>query len=85
MHVLITGGAGFIGVTSGRSSSAQGGPGACRRQLSTGSLDNISPHLTHPEFRFTEDDIVTWPDLNEVVSGADRIYHMAAVVGVFRV
>ena len=85
MHVLITGGAGFIGSHLVDHHLRKGDRVHVVDNLSTGSLDNIAPHLTHPEFRFTEDEIVTWPDLNEVVSWADRIYHMAAVVGVFRV
>lgn len=36
-------------------------------------------------FRFFEADLLKWPDLEKEVAAADRIYHMAAVVGMFRV
>jgi len=36
-------------------------------------------------FTLIRDDILTWKDLDREVASADRIYHMAAVVGMFRV
>ena len=85
MHVLITGGAGFIGSHLVDLHLARGDKVHVVDNLSTGSLDNLSAHLDNPGFRFTEADIVTWSALNEAAGWADRIYHLAAVVGVFRV
>ncbi|HER35754.1 MAG: GDP-mannose 4,6-dehydratase [Halothiobacillaceae bacterium] len=85
MHVLITGGAGFIGSHLVDLHLARGDKVHVVDNLSTGSLDNLAPHLDSPGFRFSEADIVTWPELGEAVGWADRIYHLAAVVGVFRV
>ncbi|KTG17421.1 MULTISPECIES: NAD-dependent epimerase/dehydratase family protein [unclassified Guyparkeria] len=85
MHVLITGGAGFIGSHLVDLHLARGDKVHVVDNLSTGSLDNLAPHLDRPDFRFSEADIVTWPGLNESVGWADRVYHLAAVVGVFRV
>ncbi|MCL7750860.1 GDP-mannose 4,6-dehydratase [Guyparkeria hydrothermalis] len=85
MHVLITGGAGFIGSHLVDHHLARGDRVHVVDNLSTGSRDNLAQHLDSAEFRFTHADIVTWSELPEAVGWADRIYHMAAVVGVFRV
>lgn len=53
--------------------------------LSAGSLDNIGSMLGHSAFRFDEADILTWDGLKNAVGWADRIYHMAAIVGVKKV
>ncbi len=85
MRVLITGGAGFIGshlveAHLGRSDSVH-----VVDDLSTGSIDNLRPFLNEPGLRVDEVDVLTWGGLAEAVAGADRIYHLAAVVGMFRV
>jgi UDP-glucose 4-epimerase len=85
MHVLITGGAGFIGSHLAEYHLALGDKVHVVDDLSTGQLSNIAPFLDDPHFRFTEQDILTWCELDHAVGWADRIYHMAAVVGVFRV
>lgn len=85
MHVLITGGAGFIGSHLVDLHLARGDKVHVVDDLSTGSLDNLATHLDRPDFRFSEADIVTWSGLGEAVGWADRVYHLAAVVGVFRV
>lgn len=85
MHVLITGGAGFIGSHLVDHHLAKGDLVHVVDNLSTGSRENLAPNLDSPNFRFTEADIVTWPELPEAAGWADRVYHMAAVVGVFRV
>jgi UDP-glucose 4-epimerase len=53
--------------------------------LSTGVGANRAPHEDDPNFRFDEADILTWDRLDRAVCWADRIYHLAAVVGVYRV
>jgi UDP-glucose 4-epimerase len=56
--------------------------------LSTGSADNLAAAqegASRPELTFHQADLVTWDRLHEVVAEVDRIYHLAAVVGVFRV
>ena len=53
--------------------------------LSTGRKENIASFLANPNFIFTKTDILIFPDLQKVVCWAHRIYHFAAVVGVFRV
>lgn len=85
MHVLVTGGAGFIGSHLAEYHLSKGDSVHVVDNLSTGRLGNIAPFLDHAKFHFTEADILTWDGLDRAATWADRIYHMAAVVGVFRV
>lgn len=85
MHVLITGGAGFIGSNLAEFHLGRGDKVHVVDDLSTGSLQNIASFLPHSAFRFDQADILTWAGLAQAVEWADRIYHMAAVVGVRRV
>lgn len=85
MHVLITGGAGFIGSHLAEYHLNKGDSVHVVDDLSTGSLTNVAPFRDNVKFHFTEADILTWSGLEEAAVWADRIYHMAAVVGVFRV
>lgn len=85
MHVLITGGAGFIGSHLAEHHLANGDQVYVVDNLSTGALANVDPLRGHPAFRFAEADILHWKGLDQAVAWADRIYHMAAVVGVKKV
>ena len=85
MHVLITGGAGFIGSHIAAYHQAKDDLVHIVDDLSTGSLHNITPLLNEPNVRFHEADILVWPELERAAAWADRIYHMAAVVGMRRV
>lgn len=85
MKVLITGGAGFIGSHIAEMHLAHGDKVDVVDDLSTGSEDNIRSFMNHPNFHFDKADLCTWPQLDTAASCADRIYHMAAVVGMFRV
>ena len=85
MHILITGGAGFIGSHLVDLHLARGDRVHAVDDLSTGVQANIAMHEDNPNFRFDEADVLTWDRLDRVVGWADRIYHLAAVVGVYRV
>ncbi|MEI8187240.1 MAG: NAD-dependent epimerase/dehydratase family protein [Chlorobiaceae bacterium] len=85
MKVLITGGAGFIGSNLAYYHMERGDSVYVVDNMSTGSLKNIFSMLHNPSFRFIEADILLWSDLNDAVYWADRIYHMAAIVGVKKV
>src|SRR3990167_3296901 len=85
MNILITGGYGFIGSHLAEYHLNRGDHAYIIDNLSTGSLDNISTFINHPLFHFEETNILTWPDLNKTINWADRVYHLAAVVGVYRV
>ena len=85
MHVLVTGGCGFIGSHIVERHLKKGDNVHVIDDLSTGNIQNNSAFTENPKFRLDEADILTWPDLDHAVAWADRIYHMAAVVGVYRV
>lgn len=85
MHVLITGGAGFIGSHLAEYHLGKGDLVHVVDNLSTGSLKNIEPFLGEKNFRFDEEDVLLWSGLEKATSWANRIYHMAAVVGMHRV
>ncbi len=85
MHVFITGGAGFIGSHIAEYHLSKGDQVYVVDNLSTGSLDNIKECIKNNNFQYEIADILTWDGLTEAAHWADRIYHMAAVVGLFRV
>ena len=85
MNILITGGAGFIGSHVAEHHLDQGDEVVVIDDLSTGSRANIEIFQGNPRFRFVHADIMEWPGLEGAVQVADRIYHLAAVVGMFRV
>lgn len=85
MHVLVTGGAGFIGSHLVDLHLQLGHQVHVVDDLSTGDLANIERHADNPLFKFDHADLLTFDRIREVATWADRIYHMAAVVGVFRV
>ena len=85
MHIFITGGAGFIGSHLVELHLARGDKVHVVDDLSTGSMDNIARFMDSPNFRFDHADMLIWPQLERTAGWADRVYHLAAVVGVYRV
>ena len=85
MHVLVTGGAGFIGSHIVEYHINQGDKVHAIDDLSTGNTANLEPYMGHSNFNFNNDSILTMDRLPKLGTWADRIYHMAAVVGLFRV
>jgi len=85
MKILITGGAGFIGSSLAEYHLMRGDRVVAMDDLSTGSRENIEAFAHNPRFHFEEADILEWRNLEHSVAWADRVYHLAAVVGMFRV
>jgi len=85
MHVLITGGAGFIGSHLAQWHAERGDRVHVIDDLSTGRHENLAWGANNPNLHFDGADIRHWPGLEAACQWADRIYHMAAIVGVKRV
>jgi len=85
MNIFITGGAGFIGSHLVEYHMERGDQVLVLDDLTTGNSLNIRPFMADPRCRFEKGDILNWDGLEDAVGAADRIYHMAAVVGMFRV
>lgn len=82
MHILITGGAGFIGSHLVELLLARGDTVAVLDNLSTGRYDNIQRFRDKPGFSFAIDDLNNSLVLDRLASHADAIVHLAAAVGV---
>jgi UDP-glucose 4-epimerase len=81
-HILVTGGAGFIGSHLVERLIAAGKRVAVVDDLSTGSRSNLAAVLNNPLLTFHETRISACRILPELVAGAESIYHLAAAVGV---
>lgn len=79
---LITGGAGFIGSHLAEHLLSLGYTVFAIDNLSTGSLANIAFLENNPNFHFFSGDISESPDLENLISSVDAVYHLAASVGV---
>jgi len=79
---LITGGAGFIGSHLAERLLARGDEVFVIDNLWTGSLNNIKKIQNHERFHLVVDTILNESVMNELVFKIDRIYHLAAAVGV---
>lgn len=82
MKTAITGGAGFIGGHLVEHLLAQGDEVSVLDNLSTGRIENLDNVINHPRFRFMEGNILDRSAVDELVQGADRVFHLAAAVGV---
>ena len=81
-HVVVTGGAGFIGSHLVERLLADGKSVAVIDDLSTGRLENLRAVRAHPELHVIESRISTCRELAQLVANAESIYHLAAAVGV---
>jgi len=85
MHILVTGGAGFVGSHLADRLLEQGHHVHALDNLSTGRLDNIAHLADHDRFALTEGDVCDQATLDPLVADADRVVHLAAAVGVKRI
>ena len=82
MNYLITGGAGFIGSHLADALIEKGHHVHVVDNLSTGRLENVEHHIGHPRFRSTVGDVLDYHLLEQLVAQSDRVFHLAAAVGV---
>lgn len=85
MHVLITGGAGFIGSHLADACLLRGDDVYVLDDLSTGSIYNIEHLKDNPCFHYTIDAVQNRAVTAELVDRADVVFHLAAAVGVRRI
>jgi UDP-glucose 4-epimerase len=82
MHMLITGGAGFIGSHLAEALLAQGHTVTAVDNLSTGRYENIAHLADQPRFQFVYETVTNETVMDRLVSTAGMIFHLAAAVGV---
>lgn len=79
---LITGGAGFIGSHLAECLLARGQRVIIVDDLSTGRASNLDAVINHERLEYIEGTVEDEGLVAEVVDRADRVYHLAAAVGV---
>lgn len=79
---VVTGGAGFIGSHLVEALLDRGDTATVIDDLSTGDRANLASVWNHPSFEFVEGSILDRPLLRSVMTGTDRVFHLAAAVGV---
>lgn len=82
MEVLITGGAGFIGSHLAETLLEDNHRVTVLDNLSTGQLENVSHIQDDPNFELIVGSVLEENLVEDEVAGKDRIYHLAAAVGV---
>jgi len=82
MRVLVTGGAGFIGSHLCEALLNTGAEVWALDDLSTGRLQNLRTFERHSKFRFLEGSVTDSALVNGLVAQCDRVFHLAAAVGV---
>lgn len=83
-HILVTGGAGFIGSNLCKSLLTKGAKVRVLDNLITGNHNNIQPFLDYPNFEFMEGDICSVQDCYNALDGIDAVSHQAALGSVPR-
>lgn len=81
-HVLITGGAGFIGSHLARALLAEGRRVSVIDNLSTGLHANVADLEADPNFRLYVDTITDVPLMQKLMLDCGTVYHLASAVGV---
>jgi len=81
-HILVTGGAGFIGSHLVERLLAEGKRVVVIDDLSTGSLENLRAVKSHPHLRVVQSKISACRELPKLAANAEFIFHLAATVGV---
>ena len=83
-HILVTGGAGFIGSNIVEKLLNSDVSVTVLDNLSTGKLENIEEFISNPDFKFIKGDICDFDTCVEVLEGIDAVCHQAALGSVPR-
>lgn len=83
-HILITGGAGFIGSNLTEYFLAKGYQVTCLDNFATGHRHNVAPFLAHENYTLIEGDIRDFKTCQDAVKGVDYVLHQAALGSVPR-
>lgn len=83
-HILITGGAGFIGSNLTEHFLSKGYKVTCLDNFATGHRHNIEPFLSNPNYTLIEGDIRNIETCHNATQGVDYILHQAALGSVPR-
>jgi UDP-N-acetylglucosamine 4-epimerase len=83
-HILVTGGAGFIGSNLCEALLNNGNKVTCLDNFATGKRKNISHLQSNPKFTLIEGDIRNLTDCQKACNGVDYILHQAALGSVPR-
>lgn len=83
-HILITGGAGFIGSNLCEHFLSLGHSVTCLDNFSTGHRHNLDAFSGNPDFTLIEGDIRNMADCVKAANGADYVLHQAALGSVPR-
>ena len=81
-HVIVTGGAGFIGSHLVERLLSDGKRVVVIDDFSTGRIENLATASANPKLRVISSKVSTCAELRELVASAESIYHLAAAVGV---
>jgi len=83
-HILVTGGAGFIGSNLCETLLENGNTVSCLDNFATGKRENINHLLPNEKFSLIEGDIRNLEDCHKACTGVDYILHQAALGSVPR-
>jgi len=83
-HVLVTGGAGFIGSNLCEALLKNGNRVTCLDNFATGKRENIAHLKSNPKFNLIEGDIRNLDDCKMACNGVDYVLHQAALGSVPR-
>jgi nucleoside-diphosphate-sugar epimerase len=81
MTYLVTGGAGFLGVSLVRRLLSEGRKVRVLDNLYRGNCDSLIELTKNKNFEFIRGDITSKTDIKKAISGVDGIFHLAAIVG----
>lgn len=82
IHNLVTGGAGFVGSHLVERLLAAGEAVTVVDDLSTGAIQNLDGCREHHHLKVNIGSIMDVPLMTELIDRADRVWHLAAAVGV---